>query len=399
MDPDDSTKIILDQLPRGSFFENLDLRQRDGFWYRPRHLEAAVACYSRFEARDDDVILASAMKTGSTWLKALCFSIMQRHCGGDGEKNEDLLAVHHPAFYVQTLEVQVYTANPPPDLSGMQSPRLFHTHLPYSALPESIKKSKCKTVYITRNPKDTFVSMWHFFNTRRTPEQGPYPLEDAFESFCNGVFHYGPFFDHVLQYWNQSLKMPHKILFLKYEDLQRNPKDQVKRLASFLGKPFADGEEVEELIRKCSLERLKNLEVNKKGVDPWVGMPNSAFFRKGVVGDWENVLTPEMNDRLDQITCMKLKGSGLDLVHDATTCKKLEGSGLDLEHDATTCMKLEGSGLDLEHDATTCMKLETSGLDLVHDAATTMNLEGSGRSDLMHDEITCMKPEARGDPA
>ncbi|KAB1225441.1 Cytosolic sulfotransferase 5 [Morella rubra] len=379
MDPDGSTKIVLDQLPKGSFFENLDLVQRDGFWYRPRHLEAAIACYSWFDARDDDVILASSMKTGSNWLKALCFSIMQRHCGGDvGAKNEDLLARHHPSFHVRTLEVRVYTENPPPDLSGMQSPRLFHTHLPYSALPESIKKSKCKMVYITRNPKDTFVSMWHFFNTRRTPEQGSYPLEDAFESFCNGVFHFGPFFDHVLQYWNQSLKMPHKILFLKYEDLRRNPKDQVKRLASFLGKPFADEEEVEELIRNCSLERLKNLEVNKKGVDPWIDMPYSAYFRKGVVGDWENVLTPEMSQRLDQITSMKLEGSGLDLVQDATTCKKLKGSGLDLEHDATTCVKLE-----------------RSGLDLVHDAVTIMNLEGSG-SDLVHNEITCMKLEGRG---
>ena len=319
MGSSNSTKLLLDQLPKESFFENLDLYQRDGFWYRPRHLEAADTLHSQFEARDDDIILASAMKTGSTWLKALSFCIMQRQSAGTdhGNKDEDPLAIHHPAFYVQTLEVQVYTANPPPDLSGMQSPRLFHTHLPYSFLPESIKNSGCKLVYITRNPKDTFVSMWHFFNKLRTPEQGPYPIEKAFESFCNGVCHFGPFFDHVLEYWKESLKMPHKILFLKYEELQRNPKEEVKRLASFLGKPFAEEEEVEEVIRRCNLERLKNLEVNKNGVDPWVAMPNSAFFRKGVVGDWKKIFTPEMSERLDQIACMKLKGSGLDLVNDA----------------------------------------------------------------------------------
>lgn len=199
----------------------------------------------------------------------------------------------------------------------MKSPRLFHTHLPYSALPESIKSSKCKIVYITRNPKDTLVSMWHFFNKLRTPEEGPYPLENTFESFCNGVFHFGPFFDHVLEYWNESLKMPQKILFLKYEELQRNPKEQVKRLASFLGKPFAEEKEAEELIWRCSLERLKNLEVNKNGVDPWVGMPNSSFFRNGVVGDWKNTLTLEMGKRIDEICSMKLEGSGLALVDHA----------------------------------------------------------------------------------
>lgn len=199
----------------------------------------------------------------------------------------------------------------------MQCPRLFHTHLPYSALPESIKNSECKIVYIARNPKDTLVSMWHFFNKLRTPEQGPYPLESTVDSFCNGVFHFGPFFDHVLQYWNESLKTPQKVLFVKYEELQRNPKEEVKRLASFLGKPFKEEKEAEELIWRCSLDRLKNLEVNKNGVDPWVGMLNSAFFRTGVVGDWKNILTPEMGKRIDQITSMKLEGSGLAFVDDA----------------------------------------------------------------------------------
>lgn len=120
MDPPTPSKLVLDQLPKGTFFENLELYQREGFWYRPRHLEAAVASHSHFEAREDDVILASAMKTGSTWLKALCFCIMQRQCDVDLRKEEeDLLALHHPAFYVQTLEVQVYTPKRPPDLSGM----------------------------------------------------------------------------------------------------------------------------------------------------------------------------------------------------------------------------------------------------------------------------------------
>jgi hypothetical protein len=119
-----------------------------------------------------------------------------------------------------------------------------------------------------------------------------------------------------LQYWNESLKIPQKILFVKYEELQRNPKEEVKRLAAFLGKPFAEEKEAEELIWRCSLERLKNLEVNKNGVDPWVGMPNSAFFRTGVVGDWKNILTPEMGKRIDQITSMKLEGSGLALADD-----------------------------------------------------------------------------------
>ncbi|XP_059665878.1 cytosolic sulfotransferase 5-like [Cornus florida] len=309
-----SLKPLLAQLPKESFWEGLDLYQWEGFWYVPRHLEAAKTVQSHFEARDDDVILASPMKTGTNWLKALCFCIMKRAKSDDDDDddNEEPLVDEHPFSYVRTLEIQVYTTNAPPDLSGMSSPRLFHTHLPYNALPDSIKNSKCKIVYITRNPKDTLVSTWHFFNSLRTAEQGPYPFDKAFDSFCNGVHLFGPFFEHGLQYWKESSKMAHKILFLKYEDLKRDPKGQLKRLASFLGRPFVNEEAIDKVLWTCSLERLKNMEVNKNGVSPWTGLPKSSFFRLGVVGDWKNNFTPKMKDQLDHITSMKLEGSGLE---------------------------------------------------------------------------------------
>ncbi|XP_059669103.1 cytosolic sulfotransferase 12-like [Cornus florida] len=310
-----SLKPLLDQLPKQCFWDDLDLHQWEGFWYLPRHLEAAKSIQAHFEARDDDVILVSSIKTGTNWLKALCFSIMQRQTGSNDVEEEDPLVKIIPTLCVRTLEAHVYTPNnPSPNLSGMPSPRLFHTHLSYNALSDSIKNSGSKIVYITRNPKDTLVSMWHFFNSTRTPEQGPYPFEKAFEGFCDGIHPFGPFFDHVLEYWMESSKMPHKILFLKYEDLKSDPKGELKRLASFLGRPFVEEEEeIDKLLWRCSLERLKNLEVNKNGSDPASGISSSAFLRLGVVGDWKNNFTTGMKERLDQITSMKLEGSGLQL--------------------------------------------------------------------------------------
>ncbi|XP_059669098.1 cytosolic sulfotransferase 12-like, partial [Cornus florida] len=304
------------QLPKQCIWDVLDLYQWEGFWYLPAHLEAATVIRSHFEARNDDVILASHIKAGTNWLKALCFSIMQRKKGaGNDIEEEDSLVNIIPFLCIKSLEVHVYEPNPSHNLLGMPSPRQFHTHLPYSALPDSIKNSKCKIVYITRNPKDTLTSMWHFLNTRRTPEQGTYPFEKAFESFCNGVHLFGPFFDHALRYWMESSKLPHRILFLKYEDLRSDPKGELKRLASFLGKPFVDEEKnvIDKLLWRCSLERLKNLEVNKNGSDPASGISSSAFLRLGVVGDWKNNFTTEMKERLDEITLMKFEGSGLEL--------------------------------------------------------------------------------------
>lgn len=313
-----SSSTSFDELPRETWRATLDLYNWDGFWYRLPHLLATMEAQSRFKARDDDVLLASSMKTGTTWLKALIPCIMNPYArlvnDDDDDGCQDPLTQSHPNELIPSLEIQIFAENSIYDTSDMPPPRLFRTHLPYTKLPESIKSSgNTKIVYITRNPKDTFVSLWHFFNSIRTVEEGPLPLIQTFDKFCNGVHPFGPFHDHVLEYWKESIKRPQKILFLKYEEMKRDPRGEVKKLALFLGRPFGKEEEVDKVLWRCSLERLKSLEVNRNGVDRWVNIPKSSYFRLGVVGDWKNSLTEEMKERLDQITSKKLEGSGLDL--------------------------------------------------------------------------------------
>ncbi|MBA0864368.1 hypothetical protein Goshw_002292 [Gossypium schwendimanii] len=62
----------------------------------------------------------------------------------------------------------------------------------------SIKRSNCRIVYITRNPFDIVVSLWHFI--RGVHNLPDWPLEDCFEMFCRGEESYGPFWDHALGY-------------------------------------------------------------------------------------------------------------------------------------------------------------------------------------------------------
>ncbi|CAN0896896.1 Cytosolic sulfotransferase 5 [Linum grandiflorum] len=306
------------------FWDAFEMCQIDGFWYAGITLGAINAFRANFKpSRDDVVILASARKTGTTWLKALSHSILFR------EEEDDSLAIMNPHGCVPTFESTLYLdhkSNPCIDPDR----RLYHTHIPYSYLPESITSKQktnesCKLVYITRDPKDTLISQWHFYNKifgRDDHQGGPFPLEKAVDSFCSGVMPFGPYWDHVLEYWEESKKSPDKVMFLKYEDLRLNPKPHVRKLAAFLGRPFVEDEEVEKVIWRSSFDRLKDLDINKTGKPPqahWIpSLRNSHFFRRGEVGDWRNYLSLGMTKRIDDITRDKFRGTGLRMDDEET---------------------------------------------------------------------------------
>ncbi|XP_051121600.1 cytosolic sulfotransferase 5-like [Andrographis paniculata] len=299
------TCLDIEKLPKKRVWRFLDLVRWEGFWFPRSAVPSAMTFRHTFTARNDDVLLASSMKTGTTWLKSLALSCNRRN-GGDAD---DPLAAENPHFLVPTVETAVHTKKSIKiDIYDASSPRLIHTHIPYSLLPDSIKTSSSKIVYIARNPKDTLISWWHFFNSIMPS----IPLAKAVDSFCAGVHDFGSFFDHVAEYWIESRKRPEKILFMKYEELKNNPKVEISKMAEFMGKPLGSEDEVEKILWKCSLERLRNLEVNKKGTT-YVFVANKTFFRKGEVGDWKNYLTPEMEEKIDRMSREKLEAIGLFL--------------------------------------------------------------------------------------
>ncbi|XP_027354026.1 uncharacterized protein LOC113864476 [Abrus precatorius] len=264
-------------------------------------------------AKDTDIIVATTPKSGTTWLKALTFSIVNRQCFSI--ENHPLLT-SNPHELVPYFEHDIYANNHDqiPHLPNMIEPRLFGTHIPFHALTKSSKESNCKIIYICRNLFDTFVSTWIFNNKVKQESLPDLTLEEAFESYCKGITNYGPWWNHMLGYWKESIVRPNKVLFLKYEDLKEDVSFQVRKIAEFLGCPFTQEEEssgmIENIIKLCNFEKMKDLEVNKFG-RTFSRVDNKNFFRKAEIGDWKNYLSPSMVEKLSKIIDEKFSGSGL----------------------------------------------------------------------------------------
>ncbi|XP_008781218.2 cytosolic sulfotransferase 12-like [Phoenix dactylifera] len=300
---------LLSSLPKHKGFFAHPLRMYKGFWVHENMLPRVMALQDHFKPRPSDLILVTQPKSGTTWLKALLFAIMNRT---NYTFAQHPLLTRNPHACVLFLEVPFRHRFP--DLEAIPPPRLLATHLPYSILPSSVADCGCRLVYLCRDPKDVVVSLWHFAQKLKPDTMG---LSEAFELFCDGFSFSGPIWDHMLEYWRESLRRSEKVLFLKYEEMMTEPVGNVRRLAEFVGRPFSEEEEkdgvVEEIVQLCSFEKLSNMEVNKKGVYE-VGettVPHESFFRKGKVGDWANHLSREMGEALDRIVQEKLAGSGL----------------------------------------------------------------------------------------
>jgi hypothetical protein len=292
------------------FFQN--------FWCVPSQIQSIISFQNNFQAKHSDVVIASIPKSGTTWLKALTFAIVNRHRFSSLEMDHPLLT-SNPHELVPFFETNVYVDSfcqfPKFDLLKMSEPRIFGTHIPFPSLAKSINESNCRIIYICRNPFDTYVSYWNFMNKIASSlSLPPLTIEDDFEMYCKGICDVGPFWDHMLSYWKESIARPDKILFLKYEDLKEDADFYVKKIAEFLGCPFTREEEIDGVIKNiinlCSFKKMKELEVNKSGVWGWK-IEKKYFFRKAEIGDWVNYLSPSMVEKLSKIIEDKLSGSGL----------------------------------------------------------------------------------------
>ncbi|KAJ0715410.1 putative steroid sulfotransferase [Helianthus annuus] len=295
---------------KGWLSENLYMYK--GFWhfnfsYGVFSLEAMMSMQDTFKAQPTDIYLITLPKSGTTWIKALAYAIVNRERYKSNTLSSHPLLTYNPHKCVPFLETEVF-GKTSVYVDGCL-PRLFATHIPYSSLPQSILDSGCRIVYMCRNPKDVLVSLFHFTNKLRDKSRCRMAFDEAFEMFSKGVMPYGPYWDHVKAYYNFNLEHPNNILFLTYEDMKENTVNKVKLLAEFLGCAFTKEEEargvVDEIVRLCSFKKLS--EVNKHG-DFSEGVPNDAFFREGKVGGWRSHLSNEMTKVLNQITTEKFHG-------------------------------------------------------------------------------------------
>lgn len=257
-----------------------------------------------FQAREDDILIATFPKAGTTWTQEIVDLIM---LNGDVEKS-----MRAPCF----VKVPFIDLNPKPMLSGvdaanaMKSPRLLKTHLPIQLVPPSFWEKNVKVIYVARNAKDCMVSYFHFQRMNKTlPDPGTW--NEYFSTFLAENVAWGSWFDHVIGWW--KVKDKHQILYVFYEDMIEDPRREIRKISTFLGKELTE-EVVDAIQHHTSFDAMKDNPMTNCSVLPSsiFDQSISPFIRKGKVGDWKNHFLVAQNIVFDEEYKKKMEGSGLN---------------------------------------------------------------------------------------
>ncbi|XP_069742892.1 amine sulfotransferase-like [Narcine bancroftii] len=251
------------------------------------------------DIKKDDVIVVTYPKSGTVWMQ----QILSLICSNDNlaEAQSELTVNLVPWIEVERL----------PFKGSLLSP-LYVTHLPYHLIPKNLKKGNGKVIYVARNPKDVFVSLYYFQNYLTLLESTS-SFEDFLEKFIDGKVLIGSWFDHVREWYKH--KDEFDFLFLTYEELQQDFRTSTQKLCDFLGKKL-DEDKLEMVVEECSFKAmLANPMANYKHIPN--KNPNGTFLRKGIIGDWKNHFTVAQSERFDKIFEEKMEDFPFQFVWDS----------------------------------------------------------------------------------
>jgi len=264
------------------------------------HFDSTI--WNDIQFRDDDIIIATYAKSGTTWMQQII---------------SQLLFDAQEGMAVSEMSPWVDLRIPPkeiklPMIEAQTHRRFMKTHLPVDAL---VFSQKCKYIYIARDGRDVVWSLYnHHLNANdawydalnNTPGRvGPPinpPAGTALEYFKNWLDNDGEpfwsFWENTRSWW--AIRDLPNVMLVHFADLKADMEGQIRRIADFIDTPV-DEAVMERVLNHCSFDYMKTNAVQSVplGGAFWEGGAKT-FIHKGTNGRWKDTLPQSVSDRYEQ---------------------------------------------------------------------------------------------------
>jgi aryl sulfotransferase len=270
------------------------------------HFDSTI--WNGFTFRDDDIIIATYGKSGTTWVQQIVAQLIFQGAehGSVGELS--------PWFDLRVPPKEVKLAA----MAAQAHRRFIKTHLPVDAL---VYSPKAKYLYVGRDGRDV---VWSLYNHHAAANElwykelnespglvgppigkPPESLLQYFREWLDGDgYPFWPFWENVRSWW-EIRELPN-LMLLHFADLKADLPGQMRRIAAFLD-IVIDETAWPVMADRCTFGYMKGhaAETAPAGGRFWDG-GGAAFFNKGTNGRWREVLTPEDVKRYDTVARREL---------------------------------------------------------------------------------------------
>jgi len=233
----------------------MNIKDLLGFGLRSRVYNGVRKIHPQFGYRKTDIYISSFPKSGRNWVSFLLANFNKLYYNKKG-------VINFKNIYRWVPNDIPVPKKPPIEDEGL--PRMVARHSLYEG-------QDVKSIYIMRHPADVMVSYYHFMIGRKGMELGSFSsmIRDSDLGIPAWV-------DHV-ESWEGNWS-----LVIRYEDLKRDPLNELSRMVDLIGGYDGDIQGImEKTVKKSSFENMKRVEEkwglpNKKGKNN-----NYTFMRSG----------------------------------------------------------------------------------------------------------------------
>ena len=263
--------------------------------------------WNDFVPRDDDIIVTTSYKAGTTWTQGICAALVFQSPEPPGTL-DDLSPWLDAIFEPEEDVIE--------RMNSLTNRRYLKTHLPLDAIPF---QPTTKYIFVGRDGRDVWMSMWNHWNnmneevinefnadpSRRGPKL-PLPPDDLNAAFDDWLSKASfawekdgyPFWSHHYhaQTWWDYRHLDN-ILCVHFGDLLDDLDGQMRRISAYLDIPV--NEEIwPELVRSVTFSEMKkNAETRAPGADKGFWKDTTNFFHKGTNRRWQGVLSDDQVQR------------------------------------------------------------------------------------------------------
>lgn len=261
--------------------------------FHNHHFDSTV--WNDFQFRDDDVIIATYGKSGTTWVQQIVGQLIF-----NGAENVPVAEIS-PWVDLRLLPNEIKLAM----LEQQTHRRFLKTHLPVDAL---VFSPKAKYIYIGRDGRDVVWSMYnHHANANQlwydrlndTPgrvgppiEPPPASIKQYYDDWLSRDGHpFWPFWENVRSWW--AIRDLPNVMLLHFADLKRDMPGEIRRIAAFLDIDVAD-DKWPDIFAHCSFDYMKAHAAHSAplGGIIWEGGAET-FIHRGTNGRWRDVLSAQ----------------------------------------------------------------------------------------------------------